>query len=192
MRFIKSFIVPIILIFLIIACGNFPEKIALTNARIIDGTGAPPLERGTLLITEGKIEARGTDISIPGNYKIIDLEGKTVLPGFINSHVHDAYDPETLHRWLKAGITAVRDLGPHQGKDFLALRDKLNGDPKNSRIIAATPLISPSRGYGSFYIDSPDEGEAAARDLIARGADIIKIAIEDNLRNTAYRMLSLE
>ena len=63
---------------------------AITNARIIDGTGRPAIERGTLLVSDGRITAVGSTaaVRIPPGAQRIDAAGKTVVPGFINAHAH--------------------------------------------------------------------------------------------------------
>src|SRR6185503_19583007 len=64
--------------------------IALTNIRVIDGTGAAPLENQTVVISNGKITAVGPTASftIPNGAKTIDLPGYTVLPGLVGMHNH--------------------------------------------------------------------------------------------------------
>jgi imidazolonepropionase-like amidohydrolase len=64
--------------------------VAFTNARIIDGTGRAPIERGTLVVSAGRITAVGPAASttIPAGAQRIDASGKTIVPGFINDHAH--------------------------------------------------------------------------------------------------------
>ena len=66
------------------------QTIALTGARLIDGTGRPPVEQATLIIGNGRIEAVGTAaaVTVPAGATRIDLSGKTVIPGLINAHAH--------------------------------------------------------------------------------------------------------
>src|SRR5262249_15054574 len=63
---------------------------ALTGARIIDGTGRAPIEQGILLISNGRITAVGPSASVivPANATRVDMSGKTILPGLINTHGH--------------------------------------------------------------------------------------------------------
>jgi len=63
--------------------------LALTNGRIITITG-PTYEKGTILIDGDKISKVGlaADIQIPSESKVFDLDGKTVVPGFIEAHCH--------------------------------------------------------------------------------------------------------
>ena len=63
---------------------------AMTNATIITMEGTQIIENGTVLIRDNRIESIGTisDVSIPENAKIIDLEGKYLLPGFVDTHAH--------------------------------------------------------------------------------------------------------
>ena len=65
-------------------------SVAFTNARIIDGTGRAPIERGTLVLTNGRVSAVGAtaSVTIPAGAQRIDAAGKTIVPGFVNAHAH--------------------------------------------------------------------------------------------------------
>ena len=65
--------------------------IALINARIIDGLGRPARENQQILLAEGRVKNIGADIKIPHDTEIIDLAGKTVLPGLVLAHEHSFY-----------------------------------------------------------------------------------------------------
>ena len=62
--------------------------IAFTNARIITMNGDQVIEKGTVVIEDNLIKAVGVDVSIPSGAKIIDCNGKTIMPGFIDAHAH--------------------------------------------------------------------------------------------------------
>src|SRR5690349_7029142 len=64
--------------------------IALTNVRVIDGTGSPAVETQTIVITNGKITAVGpaSSVTVPNGAKTVDLNGYTVLPGLVGMHDH--------------------------------------------------------------------------------------------------------
>jgi imidazolonepropionase-like amidohydrolase len=67
-------------------------RIALTHVRVIDGTGAAPLEDGTLLIDGPKIAAvQPAAAAIPAGYRAIDLAGASVIPGIVGMHNHMFY-----------------------------------------------------------------------------------------------------
>src|SRR5258708_4430318 len=72
---------------LLLAAPQAPaqEQLALKGGKIIP-VGQPPIEGGVILIREGKIQAVGKDIAIPSDYRVIDVSGKVVLPGFIEVH----------------------------------------------------------------------------------------------------------
>jgi imidazolonepropionase-like amidohydrolase len=117
---------------------------ALTGARLIDGTGRAPIERGTLVIRDGRIVAAGaaTAVTIPAGATRVDLTGKTVMPGLINAHGHvqKGFNNSTpipirddLIRRLKMyaayGVTTVVNLGanPDDEVEGIRLRDEQNG-----------------------------------------------------------------
>ena len=101
------------------ACGGAAsaEPLALTNATVIDGTGSPPLAGRTIVIEDGIIRSifvTGERV-VPEGAAIVDLGGRTVLPGLIDGHVHliPAEDREAaLRALLHSGVTAVRE-GDH-------------------------------------------------------------------------------
>ena len=95
--------------------------VALTGARVIDGTGAAPLERATILIADGRIQAVGADVAIPAGATRVDMSGKTIVPGLINAHGHLGADTSKrpardriagqLRMYADYGITTVQVLG---------------------------------------------------------------------------------
>src|SRR5215470_5897056 len=93
---------------------------AWIGARIIDGSGRPPIENATLLARGGRIEAVGAKIKIPPDAEKIDAKGKTIIPGLINAHGH-VNDPAQFGVYLRDGITTVLSLG---GAKEFALREE--------------------------------------------------------------------
>jgi imidazolonepropionase-like amidohydrolase len=100
--------------------------VALTHARVIDGTGAPPRDNQTILIRNGLITELGEAARlIPGEPTVIDLAGKTVLPGLVMVHEHLYYPTgaaiygqlgESFTRlYLAGGVTSMRTGGNTNG-----------------------------------------------------------------------------
>jgi imidazolonepropionase-like amidohydrolase len=141
------------------------------------------------VIQNGRIIAVGprTQVEIPANTHTIDVQGRTILPGFINAHVHAAYSAQILKAWAKGGVTTVRDLGafrPYTRAKFVT-RDTLNANPKCARLFAVGSFINVKGGYPIAYwgghavtITSPEEARRAVNKLIDDGADVIKTAME--------------
>lgn len=98
------------------ARANAPGTIALTNARIITMDGDRILERGTLLVRDGRITCVGV-CSADHINRIVDLNGKTLIPGLIDVHDHISNEPNgvmTLRRpasllALSYGVTTIVD-----------------------------------------------------------------------------------
>ncbi|MGH3277313.1 MAG: amidohydrolase [Streptosporangiaceae bacterium] len=67
--------------------------VAIVGGRVVPITGEP-LEGGTILVTDGRITAVGTDLAVPPGATVIDATGKWVLPGFIEAHGHVGVDEE--------------------------------------------------------------------------------------------------
>ncbi len=97
--------------------------IALTHVRVIDGTGAAPMEDQMIIINGGKIQSISSVASLPGNVQILDLKGYTVLPGLVGMHDHMFFpmggnppmysDMGTSfpRLYLALGVTTIRTTG---------------------------------------------------------------------------------
>jgi urease alpha subunit len=85
---------------------------ALVNARLVDGTGAPPVDGATILVRDGRIAAVGpaARVPIPGGVPRVDVAGRTVIPGLWDLHVHYEQVEWPLVS-LAAGVTTARDAG---------------------------------------------------------------------------------
>ena len=163
------------------------DVLALVNGRLIDGTGQAPLEHAVVLIQEGRLLEVGSEgeVVVPDGARLIDLEGATILPGFINAHVHGAYDLERLAAWAQAGVTSVRDMHTSNIPPDYALRDEANRQAKYARLVVVGNFITAPDGYPiqpwggrAVEVDGVDEAREAALQMLAGGADLIKIAVE--------------
>lgn len=152
-----------------------PGSIALTNVRVIDGTGAPPRDGQTILIgADGRIAAVGPTASTPppDGARVIDLAGHTVLPGWVGMHEHLFYtayidqagQPSFLQMshsfpllYLAAGATTIRTAGSVAGQTDINVRDHIAAGrragpevhvtaPYMGRADGGLPEISEERG----------------------------------------------
>lgn len=177
---------------LLIGCNSAQGSgttLLLINGILVDGTGADAVPDGAVVIRDGRIVDAGkrTQVKIPANADIIDVQGGTILPGFINAHVHAAYSARILKAWAKGGVTSVRDLGafgPYTHTKFVT-RNTLRAKPKCARLFAVGSFINVKGGYpiahwggDAVTISSPEEARQAVNKLIDDGADVIKTAVE--------------
>lgn len=106
-------------------------QIAFTGARLIDGTGDKARENMTVVIDGSKITEVAESYTPADGVRVVDLGGKTIMPGIIDTHVHFAnvytgflpYHPTVrygyvwaktvwaMERMLRTGVTAAQDLG---------------------------------------------------------------------------------
>lgn len=167
-------------------CGSGAARgdLLITADRIFDGRRL--IERGAVLVKGDKIVWIGEeDDRAVAAVRVARLGDATVLPGFIDLHVH-RLGPNN------AAVTTVRDLGAP-----LALLGSSapHPPPGRQRILVSGPMITVPGGYPipiwgaalGYPVRSPEEARAAVRTLVRQGADVIKIALEHQLP-----MLSLE
>lgn len=176
--------------------------VAVRAGALIDGTGAAPVHDAVIVIRGDRIEAAGRDVLVPAGARVIDLSSYTVLPGFIDAHVHLASRPvgegDWVHRavtesegddalWgalhsrvtLLAGFTTVRDVG---GDDFadVALKRAIDaGRVAGPRMVAAGHLIGISGGHcdANGYAPEGLVRERGPLEGIAAGADQVREAV---------------
>jgi imidazolonepropionase-like amidohydrolase len=163
--------------------------LVLVHARLVDGTSALPVGDATVIVRGDRLAAVGPAgaVAIPDGARVIDLQGATLLPGLVNAHVHQAYDPDRLRAWAQAGVTTVRDEGPFLPDGFAARRDVLNADPRNAAIVAATPIITVTGGYGfGARADSPEAMRSLVQAYVDQGADVVKTSIEDDMQGRRW------
>ncbi len=162
-----------------------PDIVALVNGTLIDGAGSEPVPDAVLLIQGERILAVGArkTLKIPRGANVIDVAGATILPGFINAHVHFAFDEQNLQKWAYGGVTTVRDEGIISSAaslgDYLARRDKFNQDPHNARLVSAGSMMTVPNGYGNLFVTSPEDARQKVFEELDAGTDLIKISMED-------------
>jgi len=194
---IKYILLYMLLPFIIVSqsFGDSSTPLALVNGTVIDGTGSEPIEDAVVIIENGNIVTVGTktENKIPTSVKIINVQGGTIMPGVINTHVHDCYRKFHLQNFLQGGVTTIRDLG---SRPELILQDKQLKDNSCARLIAAGPMVTAKNGYPqeliNLEVNSPEDAEKKIEKLIDDGADLIKIVIEDIIWGKSWPMLSMQ
>lgn len=175
---------------------EFPQPIsgeniiALVNGTLIDGTGADPIPDAIVLINGDRILSVGSrsSVVIPKGVREIDLNGGTILPGFINAHVHDGFNKANLEAWAQGGVTTVRDEGMRSANNIaglIALRNEASQDPKYARLVSAGLMMTVQGGYGQLYVSSADEARQKVNEELDLGVDMIKVSLEDGYAGTS-------
>ena len=178
MRFANLFV--FIALTAAVAAQPQPRALLLDNVRIVDGTGAAPIENGRIVLQGERIAAVGpaAKVAAPANAERVDLAGKTVIPGLIDLHFHIESDPRLALRQLAHGITAFRDPGQWNEK-FVELRRMVAADGlPGPRIFTTGPHIdgeNPAYPADSVVARDAEEARRHAETNVAQGASALKI-----------------
>jgi imidazolonepropionase-like amidohydrolase len=130
--------------------------VALTNVRVVDGTGAPAREAQTVIVRGERIDAVGpaASLQIPSGAHVIDLRDHTVMPGFVQLHEHTWLGglrvmrpaPWTAPLYLAAGVTTAMTAGSMFPYDELSLKQAIDsGRFPGPRLHIAGPFIMGGR-----------------------------------------------
>ncbi len=158
------------------------ETFALTNTRVVDGTGAPAVSDQTILVQNGVIAQFGAagSVQIPANTRILDLQGKTVLPGFVMMHEHmfypagqAAYNQQEYsfpRLYLASGTTTIRTGGSRDPYGDLNLKEAIDAGrvPGPTMHVTAPYLNGP--GLPINFVNAL-EGPEDARRMVNYWAD---------------------
>lgn len=155
--------------------------VALTGARVIDGTGRAPIEQATLLITDGRIAAVGPSatVTIPAGATRVDMSGKTILPGLVNAHGHLNVDENTklpvrehvierLRVYSEYGVTTVASLGSTAADETEGLR--IREEQRQGKLGGARFYTAGRNAIGK----TPEEARASVARLADLKVDFIK------------------
>jgi len=128
----------LVLALLLASAAVVPAQVTvLSHATLIDGSGNPPIHDATLVMANGHIAAMGpaAKIKTPDGAQVIDLSGKTIIPGIFNLHSHlDPPVPARLRTYAQYGITSTIGMGG-DGDEVLKIRDaQRHGDIRGARI----------------------------------------------------------
>jgi imidazolonepropionase-like amidohydrolase len=154
--------------------------LVLDNVRVVNGTGAGPLEQARVVIEGDRLARIGAadSVPLPAEAERVDLSGRTMLPGLIDLHFHIENDPKLALRQLSHGVTSFRDPGQWEEK-FEGLRRLIAADNlPGPRIFTTGPHIDgehPAYPADSVVARDPDEARQLAERAIGQGASALKI-----------------
>ena len=164
------------------------KVLAIKGGKLIDGTGRQPVENSVILIENGRFKAVGNarDVAIPPDAEIVDVSGKTVMPGFMDGHGH----LEDFHGslYLHLGITSVFSINTFQDGpwNLAQKRGTELGKIRGPRIFVAGRAIGGERAIpegasdsrtsrGNIVVTTEDEARKAVRKKKELGCDQIKL-----------------
>jgi imidazolonepropionase-like amidohydrolase len=163
--------------------------IALAHVRLIDGTGAPPKDDQTVVIAHGRIQSVGdaARAAVPGDAKVLDLHGYTVIPGLVGMHDHLVYPAGSgfyaemgysfPRLYLAGGVTTIRTTGALEAYTDIEIKKQIDaGKAPGPKIHITGPYLE---GEGSFAVQmhaltGPDDARKTVAFWAEQGATSYK------------------
>jgi imidazolonepropionase-like amidohydrolase len=163
------------------------EPLVIRGGTALVGPGLESIEDSVIVVRDGLIDAVGpaAQIPIPEDSKVVDATGMTIVPGFIDAHVHIGFaEPASV---LTGGVTTVRDLGWPPERIWPLVEASGSSDFDGPTILAAGQMLTVKKGYPTragwapkgtgLVVDGPADAEAAVVAQIERGATTIKVSL---------------
>ena len=160
-------------------------KIAFTNAKILTMNGETTvIENGSIVISENRIEQIGdaASVTIPGDAKIYDVQGKTIMPGMVDAHAHVGafrYGLLTQQNWrfmanLAFGVTTAHDPSANTETVFSLSELQKTGALVGPRLYSTGFILYGADGDFKAVIDNLDDARSSIRRTKAFGAKSVK------------------
>lgn len=156
----------------------------LAGGRVLAGAGLEP-KIADVVIEQGVVRDVRSPCASPEEAAVIDCSGLTLMPGFIDAHVHIGFcDPAEV---LLGGVTTVRDLAWPRDEIFTASEASRAVSFDGPEILAAGQMLTAPGGYPTTAswapagtgreVSSPSEGSVAVAEQAELGACVIKVAL---------------
>lgn len=170
-----------------VAADRPSGTVALTGARILTmaGSDAGAIDNGTVVITGDRIVAVGASgsVTVPAGAKVIEMAGKTIMPGLVDAHAHGGYGQGDLvpqQNWvmlqqLALGTTTSHDPSSQASTAFAASERQRAGMLLAPRIFSTAEIVYGAKSPGVYArIDSYDDALQHIRRIKAQGGGSIK------------------
>ncbi|HUG42466.1 MAG TPA: amidohydrolase family protein [Longimicrobiales bacterium] len=198
-------ILPFLLVALAASAGPVASQqvdLAIVGGMLIDGNEGTPIQNSVILVSGDRIVDVGRvgTTAVPAGARVIDANGRTVMPGLVESHGHlmiighgdysewfPRYEDRIMsgeilrlaaRQLIWAGVTTVRDVGAPL-EPSVRVRDEIAaGRLDGPRLFVSGPFIV--RGFGNYdeyfqvKVNSVNEARRAAINLLEGGADLLK------------------
>jgi len=179
---------------IVVACGDgsIPTieagRLVLIGAQLINGTASAPVRDSVIVIHNGRIESAGArdTTAVPAGAEVIDVTGKTIIPGLVNLHVHYRGGPEDIERQFRTqlyyGVTSARSIGSDSPEVVPFLLEANAGRPGFPRAYTAGLGFSHPNGFNASGRNAPtteEEARAMVRDQVALGVHFIKMWVNE-------------
>ncbi len=158
--------------------------IAIVGARLIDGSGAKPLDDSAVVVEGDRIRDAGprSRVRVPRDARVIDAKGKALMPGLVDAHCHINQEPADMKRYwiaqLRWGVTTMRSAGndkPDRVPLFRGTREGTIPGPRAYTAGQGFSVSGPYPGAPTFKPTTPDEARANVQSLKAQRVDFLKI-----------------
>ena len=158
--------------------------VALVGARVITMRGDEVLEDGVVVVENNRIRAVGSrdEVEIPAGAKVMELAGKTIIPGLVDVHWHGAQGTQEIQpqqNWfnlasLAFGVTTVHDPSNDTSTFFAAAEMQKAGQIVAPRLFTTGTILYGAAGSIKAEIDSLDDARFHLKRMKAVGAFSVK------------------
>jgi imidazolonepropionase-like amidohydrolase len=168
--------------------GSANAVTAIVGARVIDGTGAAPVNDAVVLVAGDRITAAAprARVQVPQGATVVNATGKTLIPGLTDVHCHLNQPEDVMRKLLPValnwGVTTIRMVGNDRPERMVVYEEAKAGKFPSPRVYSAGQgfnLTGPYPGAPTLKPTTPDEARKGVQAHKAMKADVIKIWMGD-------------
>ena len=158
-----------------------PRVLVLRGGTVVDVASGREIPDRAITIRGERIEQIGAEgtTGIPEGAQIVEVRGKWIVPGLIDSHAHAGDDEGTpLNLYLANGVTTIRNPGGDITSLRLSRERLISGELVGPHLFFSGPVLDgmpPVVPSGSFLVDTPERARSAVNFLADQGADFVKV-----------------
>ncbi len=186
-----AFVTCVAVVLALTARASDGQSTAIVGVKLIDGSGAPPVEDATIVVRGERVVAAGlrADVAVPDDAIVLDASGKFLIPGLVDLHSHYGGGRAGLERLfalqLEFGVTTARSLGADGAENLAVIADAKAGKIPAPRLYTAGAGFSHPQGMPPGEViqrpTTPEEARQMVRDLAAVNVDLIKMWVDATL-----------
>ncbi|MBW3550361.1 MAG: amidohydrolase family protein [Proteobacteria bacterium] len=155
---------------------------AITDVHVLSADGNTMIGGHTVLFDQGGVVAVGERLELPEGVNLVDGNGRYLIPGLVDAHVHLKQSPNDLLIYVANGVTGIREMSGNA--DHLVWRDEIEAGRLGPQVFVGSEKLESREWFAGHFqrwtrnrinVRRPEHAEAVVRSLAGDGYDAVKL-----------------